>query len=130
MRRLAVALSLLTSLGACATPGGTAAPQKFVVYFQEWSANLDDAAKTTITQAAGYATQHPTQSVTVAGFAAPDGSVQANVDLSRTRAQVVVDQLKQDGVDGGRIHLAARGPTEIALSSIEGRRVEIDVGAP
>ncbi len=129
MRRLAAAaLLLIASLGACTTPAGPAASQKVVIYFQEWSANLDAAAKSSISNAAEVAKANPTQSVTVIGFAAADdNSRQANLSLSQTRAQVVVDQLKQDGVDGGRIKTAAKGPTEYALSPVEARRVEISI---
>lgn len=124
MRRLAVLL--LVCLGAC-TAGTPQASQRFVVYFQEWSAGLDEGAQKAITEAAQRAQQHPTEAVIVTGFADPEGSQQANIDLSRTRAQVVVDQLTRDGVAAGRIHLAARGATDFTLSSQESRRVEIAV---
>ncbi len=129
MYRLAVVLLLLLSgLGACTAD--PPAQQKFLVFFQEWSASLDDSAKASINSAADWAKQHPAQTVTVTGFAAPDGSQQANVDLSRTRAQVVVDQLKADGVGSERIRLQAKGPTDFALSAVESRRVEIGVASP
>ncbi len=125
MRRLAVGLLLLSSLGACASDPPPS--QKFLVFFQEWSASLDDNAQAAITAAAGWAAQHPAQTVTVMGFAAPDGSQQANVALSRTRAQVVVDQLQRDGVDNRRIRLTAKGPTDFTLAPQESRRVEIGI---
>ncbi len=130
MRRLAAAaaLFLIASLGACTTPAAPTTGQKVVVYFQEWSANLDDPAKAAIANAAQIAKANPAQPVTVTGFAAADdNSRQANLSLSQTRAQVVVDQLKQDGVDGSRIKTAAKGPTEYALSAVEARRVEISI---
>jgi len=103
---------------------------KFIVFFPAWSANLDDRALAKIIAAAQWAKQHPDQHVTVVGFAAPDGSREANVSLSATRAQLVVDQLAHDGVAPLRMHLVARGPTGIAESLSEGRRVEIDVADP
>jgi outer membrane protein OmpA-like peptidoglycan-associated protein len=124
MRRLAVLL--LLCLGAC-TASEPPASQRFVVYFEEWSAGLDGNAQKAITGAAQWARQHPTEAVTVTGFADPQGSQKANIDLSRTRAQVVVDQLTRDGVEPGRISLAARGITDFTLSSLESRRVEIAV---
>ncbi len=124
MRRLAVLL--LLCLGAC-TASAPEASQRFVVYFQEWSAGLDDNAQKAIIGAAHWAQQHPTEAVTVTGYADPDGSQKANVDLSRTRAQVVVDQLTRDGVEPGRIRLTAHGMTDFTLSSLESRRVEIAV---
>ena len=49
-------------------------PRKFVVFFQEWSARLDDAALAVISDAGGYATTHPGVVVHVEGFADPIGS--------------------------------------------------------
>lgn len=129
MRRLAAGLLLLSILGACSVAERPAS-QKFVVFFQEWSAGLDDNAQGAISAAAGWAGQHPAQVVTVTGFAAPDGSQQANVALSRTRAQVVTDQLQRDGVANRRIRLTAKGPTDFTLAATESRRVEIAVAGP
>ena len=124
MRRLVAGLLLLSSLAACSNSDPPAS-QKFLVFFQEWSASLDDSAQAAITTAAGWAAQHPAQVVTVTGFAAPDGSQEANQSLSRTRAQVVVDQ--RDGVANSRIRLTAKGPTDFTLAPQESRRVEIGI---
>jgi outer membrane protein OmpA-like peptidoglycan-associated protein len=113
------------SLPACSLFSGK--PRNFEVYFEEWSAGLDEAALGTIATAAKFAEAHPDQVVTVTGYADPIGSKAANVDMSRTRAQVVMDQLVQDGVDRSRIRLTARGRTNFMLTSQESRRVDISV---
>jgi outer membrane protein OmpA-like peptidoglycan-associated protein len=64
----------------------------------------------------------------VIGFADTVGSAQANIDVSRLRAQVVADALTANGIDAGRIQRAARGATQFELSAQESRRVEIVVG--
>jgi outer membrane protein OmpA-like peptidoglycan-associated protein len=129
MRRLAVPasaiLGLLLWVAACAGP--PPASQKFVVYFEGWSAALDPPAQAGVATAAQWAKEHPGQVVTVAGFADPEGSSQANFGISRTRAQVVVDQLVRDGVARNRIRLTAHGPTDFTLTSLESRRVEIAI---
>ncbi len=125
MRRLAVLL--LLCVAACTADKAPPVSQKLVVFFQEWSAALDDNALTTIATAAQWAKDNPTRDVTVAGYADPVGSQQANIDLSRTRAQVVVDQLSNDGVARDRVKLAARGKTDFTLSGQESRRVEIAI---
>ena len=128
MRRL-FALAAMVALGACATvqPGG---PQRFVVFFQEFSAQLDDAAKGAISASAVWAKDHPNAPVTVIGFAAPNGSPQSNIEISRLRAQVVTDTLVADGVDPARIQRKARGATDFSMNGLESRRVEISLDAP
>jgi outer membrane protein OmpA-like peptidoglycan-associated protein len=129
MRRL-TALCLVALMGV-ALPGAPshaadpAPTQRVVIYFQEWSAALDDAAVATIAKAADYAKAHPTMPLRVTGFADPTGSKQANVLMSELRAQVVVDQLVQDGVPARRISQGAKGSVQFALTSQESRRVEI-----
>lgn len=124
-RRL-MSIGMLISIAACAAK--PRAGQRFPVFFQEWSAALDDAALKTVEAAAKWAAQHPDAPVHVTGFADPEGSREANKAISRTRAQVVVDQLVRDGIARGRISMSAKGPTDYTLSSIESRRVEITVG--
>ncbi len=132
MRRLAP-FTLLLMLGACAhTVPGTpaAAGQSYAVYFQKWSAGLDDGGLKAVKQAADSARQHAGVPILVSGYAANDtGSNAANQLLSRTRAQQVVDQLRQDGVDAGRIRINAQGATGYQLDPVEARRVTIAVGA-
>ncbi len=133
MRRIAAVALPLLLLGGCAhTVPGTpaAAGQTYAVFFQEWSAGLDDAGRRAIQQAADSARQHPGVPILVRGYAANDtGSNEANEMLSRTRAQQVIDQLRHDGVDAARIRLNAQGATGYQLDPLEARRVSIAVGA-
>jgi len=103
------------------------ATQKFVVFFQEWSAKFDDAALAVIDQAAANAKAYPSSIVRVEGFADPTGSHAANTLLTDLRAQVVMDQLHTDGVPVAHIQGRGRGSVHFALSSQESRRVEISV---
>lgn len=128
MRRVAC-LVLVALLAAC-TQAPSAPPHKVVVFFKEWSAAIDPAATTAITAAAQWGKDHPGTVLRVTGYADPTGSAQANDYLSLTRAQVVVDQLVVDGVDRGRIVMAAHGATDFTLTSQESRRVEVAIGAP
>jgi outer membrane protein OmpA-like peptidoglycan-associated protein len=100
-------------------------PQKFVVFFQEWSARLDDAALTVISHASDYAKAHAAIMLHVEGFADPVGSAPANALLTDLRAQVVMDQLQTDGVPAARLQGRGRGSVQFALTSQESRRVEI-----
>jgi outer membrane protein OmpA-like peptidoglycan-associated protein len=103
-------------------------PQKFVVFFGEWSARLDDAGLAVISHAGDYANAHPSAVLHVEGFADPIGSRKANALLTDLRAQVVIDQLQTDGVAPARIRGRGRGSVRFALSSQESRRVEISFG--
>jgi outer membrane protein OmpA-like peptidoglycan-associated protein len=103
-------------------------PQKFVVFFQEWSAALNDAALAVISHAGDYAKTHPAVFLHVEGFADPTGSRKANALLTDLRAQVVIDQLQTDGVPVARIRGRGRGSVQFALTSQESRRVEISFG--
>jgi outer membrane protein OmpA-like peptidoglycan-associated protein len=126
MHRLGLLLLL-----ACVVSGSVRAadpPEKFVVFFQEWSAAIDDAAQDVITHAADWAKAHPGNFARVNGFASPTGSRQANILMADLRAQRVVDQLLADGVDAKRIHQRGHGPVPFAISEQESRRVEISIG--
>ena len=126
MHRLGLLLLLM-----CAMTGSVRAadaPEKFVVFFQEWSAAIDDQAQDVVTHAADWVKSHPGNVARVSGFASPTGSRQANVLMADLRAQRVVDQLQADGVDGKRIKQRGRGPVPFAISEQESRRVEITIG--
>lgn len=116
-------------LGGCAALTSSA-PQRYVVYFPQWSAQLDAPAMKALQEAAAAAQSRPTAPVTVSGFADPAGSVQANKDISRQRAQAVIDALVKDGVAPARIQRRSMGAVDFALDSLESRRVEIALGAP
>lgn len=127
MRRLFLA-GLVLSVAACVPP--EPAGRKYLVFFQDWSAQLDDGSKVTLDQAAAQAKGSPGAPILVSGFADPDGTPQANIDISRARAQVVTDELVQAGVPRGRISLRARGSVGFVDTSLESRRVEVTVGTP
>ena len=127
MRRLGILL-LLSCAVATSARAADAPAQKFVVFFQEWSAALDDPAQSVIGQAAEWVKSHPGNVAHVNGFADPTGSKRANALLSDLRAQVVVDQLQTDGVDPKRLRQRGHGSVQFALTSQESRRVEISTG--
>ena len=124
-----LALLLLAILLSPGLAHAADAPQKFVVFFQQWSAALDDSAQDVITHAADLAKAQPTAVVHVNGFADPTGSKRANELLTDLRAQMVADQLQTDGIDPKRIRQRGHGSVQYALTSQESRRVEISIGA-
>ena len=129
MRRLAMLLLLVSAMiSGAPMPGAQAADppgRKFVVFFQEWSVAIDDAAAAVITEAAHMALEHPRAIVQVTGFADPEGGRRSNMLVSELRAQRVVDHLLADGVSPGQIRHMGKGAVKFAISALESRRVEI-----
>ena len=129
MRRLLAASLLIAPafllLGGCqAQPEG----RRFVVFFKPWSAELDDAARDVAAGAADWAKQRPAQSVTIAAYADPEGTPEANAALVRTRAQVVFDALVKNGLAATRIARLEAGQVGYQMDSQESRRVVVSVG--
>lgn len=121
--RLAPVLLLLSLLSACALFGGP----KYVVFFEEGSAQLDQQAQSVISGAAARANRNPVSSVMVIGYTDSAGSPPADVALSQQRAQTVADALAAHGVAVNRLVREGRGPTG-QNPGIASRRVEIVVG--
>jgi len=146
MRRAIFAIASLLALAACATEPPVAAPaapvlapppmaaatsptgqgRAFPVFFESWSAALDEPAAQGLVQAAQLARDNPRVPILVTGFASPAGSGEANRLLSALRARVVADKLTEAGVAAGRIRVAYRGATP-GFESLESRRVEVRV---
>ncbi len=134
MKKLLI-LSMLAGLGGCASmeaPSGPMPPAT-PVFFQPFSAALDQPALDAIAAAAKAANAQPDAPVTVVGAADSVGSELANKYLSETRAQVVADQLVADGVAQERLNIRGRGmiqPTIVASGTPvqAARRVLIEIG--
>jgi outer membrane protein OmpA-like peptidoglycan-associated protein len=126
---------VLGLLAACAPQaqapvGGAAAPmarKAYPVYFEPWSGELDGPAREGLAEAAALARANPGVPLRVIGYADPEGSPQANVTLSRLRAEVVSDELRRDGVAPERIRVEWRGAAGASPTGVESRRVEIRV---
>lgn len=127
MRR-ALLLALLILPGACALlePSG----QRFVIFFPDSGATIDDSAEHVVTAAATYSRAHPDRLVAVTGFADPNGTVEQNAEVTRLRVDTVTKQLVADGVAPTQIQQREVGSVPFALSSQESRRVVITVGTP
>jgi outer membrane protein OmpA-like peptidoglycan-associated protein len=124
MRRLAIGLGLL-ALSACAMQPPD---QTYPVFFNDFSANLDPAAMGVVANAAAIAQKFPSPPVKVAGYSDRAGSPEADVSLSKARADAVAGLLIQDGVDEKRIVRTAVGTPPNSQPGVERRRVEIDIG--
>lgn len=129
-------ISLLLGVAGCSyLPPYLGGPQvatapETPVFFQPFSAALDASALTAIAAAAAAAQQQPAADVTVTGAADTVGSTQANMVLSKARAQAVAGQLVADGVTMSRIHAYGIGETGRPDNKAQAnRRVLISIGA-
>ncbi len=126
MRRL-LTLSVAASLAACAM--SEPSRPKILVFFQHDSTRLDPAAQAQVASAAREAVASPSSLLTVAGFAAANGSLDADQRLAASRAQLVSALLQQDGVAASRIEVVPRAPSN-EDAAVGARRVEISIGDP
>ena len=101
------------------------------IFFQPFSAALDESAMTTIATAAKAAEAQPNATVIVTGAADSVGSLLANKYLSETRAQVVADALAAYGVAPSRIQMRSAGiapaPGPVGAPAQSARRVLIQI---
>ena len=124
MRRLALGLGLL-ALSACAQQSPP--DHIFPIFFNDFSSNVDPTGMSIIANAADAAKRFPRAAVMVTGYSDRAGSAQADIDLSRARADAVSNLLQRDGVDPARITRSAAGTPPNSQPGVERRRVEIDV---
>ncbi len=101
------------------------------VFFQPFSAALDQPALTIIAATAKAANAQPDAPITVTGAADSVGSTKANELLSQTRAQVVADALVTDGVAPSRITVTGIGESTTPATGAAAqfsRRALIQIG--
>src|SRR6266481_4997408 len=97
--RLCRLLLLLSTLVATAANAQTAANTpnselpRFLVYFDEFSANLSDEAKIVIADAAKRARDSGAKAIVVQARASSTGTAETNKYLAQTRSSIVTDQL-------------------------------------
>lgn len=116
-------------LAGCAPKAAVDAPPRSVVFFTNFSADLDAAARQVIDQVSADALASPRRTVVVEGFADQRvSSPAATQTLSQLRAQVVADAIAAHGVDRSRIVLRPRGGTN-SDPGIESRRVDVSFGS-
>jgi outer membrane protein OmpA-like peptidoglycan-associated protein len=121
-----IMILLLGGLTAC-----TAQPdsQKYSVYFQPYSAELDHQARETVHAAADFAQAHRLLPVAVTGYSAPPDPDRDVPGLSADRAAAVTQILASEGVEPARVRTSGNGIVDPkALPTVSVRRVDILVG--
>lgn len=92
------------------------------VLFDFGSAVLRENARLTIAELVGVLEFYADATVDVIGHTDAIGSTEANQRLSEARAQAVVDQLTDGGIDAGRLSAVGRGESDpVAPNTVDGR---------
>ncbi|WP_086451201.1 OmpA family protein [Marivivens niveibacter] len=92
--------------------------------FESGSSNLATAGADSLAELAAFLVANPYYQIAIVGHTDSSGSLQANIDLSRARAQAVVDTLINDyGVDSSQLEAAGMGYMSPLVSNLtaEGR---------
>jgi OmpA-OmpF porin, OOP family len=124
-RLLVLATALATATAARAQAPAAAETSRFLVYFDEFSANLSDEAKTVIADAAKRARESGAKTIIVQARASATGKGETNKYLAQTRSSIVTDQLEEDGIVRTMIRQEPIGQTGSGDPTVYNRRVDI-----
>jgi outer membrane protein OmpA-like peptidoglycan-associated protein len=115
------------AVASAQTPANPATAEipRFLVYFDEFSANLSDEAKATIADAAKRARDTGAKAIVVQARASATGKAETNKYLAQTRSSIVTDQLEEDGIARTMIRQEPIGQTGSSDPSVYNRRVDI-----
>ena len=130
--RLCRLLLLLPTLAAATAANAQTAANtpnselpRFLVYFDEFSANLSDEAKTVIADAAKRARDSGAKAIVVQARASSTGTAATNKYLAQTRSSIVTDQLETDGIARTMVRQEPIGQTGSNDPTVYNRRVDI-----
>jgi outer membrane protein OmpA-like peptidoglycan-associated protein len=126
--RLMFLLSMFAAVGAAnaQTPSTSNSElPRFLVYFDEFSANLSDEAKNVIADAAKRAKETGAKGIVVQARASATGTAETNKYLAQTRSSIVTDQLETDGIARTMITQEPIGQTGSSDPTVYNRRVDI-----
>lgn len=98
---------------------------RFLVYFDEFSANITPQAAGVAADAVAKAKAMPAKSIRIEARASATGSPEANQKLAETRAQVVADELQKDGLNPAMFRQQPIGQTGSGDTGVTDRRVDI-----
>ena len=121
-------LSMLAAVGSAnaQTPNiSNSELPRFLVYFDEFSANLSAEAKSVIADAAKRAKETGAKGIVVQARASAIGTAETNKYLAQTRSSIVTDQLEEDGIARTLIRQEPIGQTGSSDPTVYNRRVDI-----
>jgi cytochrome c oxidase subunit 2 len=114
---------VLAGCTAAGAPGADA--PRYLVYFDEFSANLSPEAAAVIADAAKRVRESGARAIVVEARASATGTAQTNRKLAETRSSIVADQLQADGIPPAIIQQVPIGQTGSNDPTVAERRVDI-----
>ena len=126
-RKPFIVAALLIAFAASAPQGFAQQGDRFLIYFDEFSANLTQKSRDVIADAAKQVRGSNARAVRIEARASATGSATANKYLAMTRSQVVADELAKDGVNPDIVQQVPIGQTGSDDPSVAERRVDIVV---
>ncbi len=116
---LAAALAMLAACGpreadvqtAAAPPAWACETREFIIYFDEWEAELTEPALQNIVAQQDSYDGCAIERVLIVGLADATGETAANLDVSRRRAENIAKQLEMGGWPRSVLEIAAVGET-------------------
>ncbi len=82
------------------------------IFFESGRYDLADKSRTELDRLADFLKTNPTVKIEIAGHTDDQGEAATNLNLSKKRAQAVVDYLAKAGIDVGRIQATGYGETK------------------
>jgi outer membrane protein OmpA-like peptidoglycan-associated protein len=98
---------------------------RFLVFFDEFSANLTPEAHVVIADAVKRARETNSRAIRIEARASATGSPEANRRLAETRSQVVADELRRDGLTPAMLRQVPIGQTGSGDPTVAERRVDL-----
>ncbi len=136
LRALALPVLAAAALGGCGhmghpkvLPSTACSDTTVTLYFGPGEDNLDPTGREIVREASRRLKGCPVQELTILGLADPEGQAQANLELSKRRAEHVRDAFLRDGLPVQRFTLAANGDVGAVRPSgvVEPVRRRVDV---
>lgn len=109
------------------------APQRFTLYFRFESDELTDDSRSMVPDILQAIKEHPVPELLIVGHTDTTGTIAANFDLGRKRAEMVRGFLTEAGLDASAIEVTSHGESDPLITTADdvfeprNRRVDISV---
>jgi outer membrane protein OmpA-like peptidoglycan-associated protein len=109
------------------------APQRFTLFFRFESDELTDDSRSMVPEILQAIRNHPVPELLIVGHTDTTGTIAANFDLGRKRAEMVRGVLVDAGLDPTAIEIVSHGESDLLVPTADGifearnRRVDISV---